>query len=74
MAKEETKGEENKTLADVKQALKDINARAAQRKLERDAARAAANEARKKRMSNKPAQKSSSIQGLETSFGKKIIS
>ena len=74
MAKEETKGEENKTLTDVKKALMDINKRAAERKAERDVARAAANEARKKRMSNKPAQRGSSIQGLETSFGKKIIS
>ena len=63
MAKQ--KKEEGKTLADVRQALKDVNTRAAERKAERDAARAAANEARKKRMSSKPTSKGSAIQGLQ---------
>jgi hypothetical protein len=76
MAKEETKGEENKTLADVKQALKDINTRATERKVERDKVRAAANELRRKKMSSKPVSKGSSIQGLQGlkgGFGGKIV-
>jgi hypothetical protein len=74
--KEEKKGEENKTLADVRQALKDINTRAAERKTARDAARAAANEAKKKRMSSKPTSKGSAIQGLQglkSGLGGKIV-
>jgi hypothetical protein len=76
MAKEESKGEENKTLADVRQALKDINTRAMERKAERDAARAAANQARRKKMDSKAASKGSSIQGLQGlkgGFGGKIV-
>lgn len=75
MAKKETKTEEKKTLADVRQALKDINTRAAERKAERDAARAAANELRRKKMSSNPTSKGSSIQGLrglQGSLGVKI--
>lgn len=71
--KKEYKSEEGKTLSDVKQILKDINARAAQRKYERDAARAAIVEARRKRTPKGTTPKGSSIQGLQTSFGKKII-
>jgi hypothetical protein len=76
MAKEENKSEENKTLADVKQALKDINTRAIERKAERDAERAAANQARRKKMSSKPVSKGSSVQGLQGlkgGFGGKIV-
>jgi hypothetical protein len=77
MAKEkENKGEEKKTLADVKQALLDINARAAQRKVERDKVRAAANEARRKKMDSKPTSKGKGVQGLQGlqgSFGGKIV-
>jgi hypothetical protein len=72
----EDKSEENKTLADVRQALKDVNTRAAERKAERDAARAIATEARRKRMSSKPMSKGSAIQGLQglnTSLGGKIV-
>lgn len=75
MAKEETKTEENKTLADVRQALKDINTRAAERKAERDKVRAAANELRRKKMDSKSTSKGSSIQGLrglKGSLGGKI--
>lgn len=74
--KEENKGEETKTLADVKQALLDINARAAQRKVERDKVRAVANEARRKKMDSKRTSKGSSIQGLQGlqgGFGGKIV-
>ena len=76
MAKEEVKGEENKTLADVRQALKDVNTRAMERKAERDATRAAANQARRKKMSSKPVSKGSSVQGLQGlrgGFGGKIV-
>lgn len=76
MAKEENKSKENKTLADVKQALKDINTRAIERKAERDAKRAAANQARRKKMSSKPVSKGSSVQGLQGlrgGFGGKIV-
>jgi len=72
----EDKSEENKTLADVRQALKDVNTRAAERQAERDAARAAATAARRKRMSSKPMPKGSSIQGLQSlqgSLGGKIV-
>ena len=76
MAKEESKDEKNKTLADVRQALKDINTRAAERQAERDAARAVASAERRKRMSSKPMSKGSSIQGLQGlqgSLGGKIV-
>jgi hypothetical protein len=76
MAKEESKGEENKTLADVRQALKDVNTRAMERKAERDAARAAANQARRKKMDSKSTSKGSAIQGLQGlkgGFGGKIV-
>lgn len=76
MAKEENKSEENKTLADVKQALKDINTRAIERKAERDAERAAANQARRKKMDSKSTSKGSAIQGLQGlrgGFGGKIV-
>lgn len=72
----EDKSEKNKTIADVRQALKDVNARAAERQSERNAVRASATAARKKRMSNKTTSKGSSIQGikgLNTSFGGKIV-
>ena len=59
------KTEENKTLADVRQALKDVNTRAIERKEERDKVRAAANQLRRKKMSSKPTSKDSSIQGLK---------
>lgn len=75
MAKQEPKKEENKTLADVRQALMDINARAFQRKTERDKVRAAANELRRKKMDSKSTSKGSSIQGLrglQGSLGGKI--
>lgn len=76
MAKEENKGEEKKTLADVKQALLDINARAMERKVERDKARAAANELRRKKMDSKKTSKGSAVQGLQGlqgGFGGKIV-
>lgn len=69
------KTEENKTLADVRQALKDVNTRAIERKEERDKVRAAANQLRRKKMSSKPTSKDSSIQGLkglQWSLGVKI--
>ena len=67
--------EENKTLADVKQALKDINKRAAERKAERDAERAKLNEVRRSKMNRKGGQAGAggSIQGLNTSLGTKIV-
>lgn len=75
MAKQK-KEEEGKTLTDVRQALKDINTRAAERKVARDAARAAANQARRKKMDSKPTSKGSAIkglQGLRGGFGGKIV-
>lgn len=65
MAKQKKEKEESKTLADVRKALKNVDVRAAERKTQRDASRAAANEARRKRMSSKPMSKGSSIQGLQ---------
>jgi hypothetical protein len=73
---QEKKDESNKTLSDVKKTLKDIQVRAAKRKAEIDMKRAAANEARKKRMANKPSTSGSSIkglQGLQPNLGSKII-
>jgi len=70
------KKEETKTLADVRQALKDINTRAIERKAERDAARAAANELRRKKMDSKKTSKGSAVQGLQGlkgGFGGKIV-
>ena len=69
------KTEENKTIADVKQALKDINKRAAERKAERDAERAKLNEIRRSKMNRKGGQAGAggSIQGLNTSLGAKIV-
>lgn len=72
----EDNSEENKTLADVRQALKDVNTRAAERKAIRDNERAAASAERRKRMSSKPVSKGSSIQGLQGlqgSLGGKIV-
>ena len=69
------KDEKNKTLSDVKQALKAIEVKATERKAKRDAERAVSNEARRKRMNSKPMSKGSSIQGLQglqTRFGSKI--
>ena len=76
MSKEKNKSEENKTLTDVRQALKDINTRAAERKAARDAERAAANQARRKKKDSKPPSKGSAIQGLQGlrgGFGGKIV-
>jgi hypothetical protein len=75
MAKQK-KEEKGKTLTDVKQALKDINTRAIERKVKRDAERAAANQARRKKMDSKPTSKGSAIQGLQGlrgGFGGKIV-
>lgn len=69
------KTEKNKTLSDVRQALKDINKRAAERKAERDAERAKLNEVRRSKMNRRGGQAGAggSIQGLNTSLGTKIV-
>ena len=59
---------------DVKEVLKDIERRSIERKDRNEANRKALSEKRKSRMENGGSSRGSSIQGLETSFGKKIIS
>jgi hypothetical protein len=59
---------------DVKEVLKDIEKRSIERKERNEANRKALSEKRKSRMESSGTSKGSSIQALETSFGKKIIS
>jgi len=69
------KEDKKKPVSDLKKTIANINAKALERKVKRDAERAAANQLRRKKMSSKPMSKGSSIkglQGLQTRLGSKI--
>jgi len=59
---------------DLKEVLKQIKTRSDERKANAESIRKSLNEKRKSRMSSSKSSSGPSIQGLETSFGKKIIS
>jgi hypothetical protein len=62
-----------KKITNLSDALRDIEVNSSKRRQESYAAKAASNEIRRKKMESRSTSRGSSLQGLEVSFGKKII-